>query len=134
MAGGVSVTPTGEAGAYGTRHEQRAWYWYDWANSAFPTTVITVFAGPFLTAAAEAAQACHQALASARLGAGAKGLSLAQRVAKVRREAARSMTAIRAEVQATAELPVTKIAQLTNAPAAKVARVVQAYASKGEAA
>jgi large subunit ribosomal protein L10 len=30
--------------------------------------------------------------------------------------------------------PATKIAQLTNAPAAKVARVVQAYASKSEAA
>jgi UMF1 family MFS transporter len=55
MAGGVSVTPAGEAPAYGTRREQRAWYWYDWANSAFPTTVVTVFAGPFLTAAAEAA-------------------------------------------------------------------------------
>jgi len=55
MAGGVSVTPTGEAGAYGTKREQRAWYWYDWANSAFPTTVVTVFAGPFLTAAAKAA-------------------------------------------------------------------------------
>ena len=30
--------------------------------------------------------------------------------------------------------PATKIAQLANAPAAQVARVVQAYASKGEAA
>ncbi len=34
---------------------QRGWYVYDWANSAFQTSVITVFAGPFLTAAAEAA-------------------------------------------------------------------------------
>jgi large subunit ribosomal protein L10 len=30
--------------------------------------------------------------------------------------------------------PATKIAQLANAPAAKVARVIQAYASKSEAA
>ena len=31
------------------RAEQRAWYFYDWANSAFYTIVVTVFAGPFLT-------------------------------------------------------------------------------------
>lgn len=35
--------------------EQRGWYWYDWANSAFYTTVITVFLGPYLTSIAEAA-------------------------------------------------------------------------------
>lgn len=33
--------------------EQRGWYWYDWANSAFYTTVITVFLGPYLTTIAE---------------------------------------------------------------------------------
>jgi UMF1 family MFS transporter len=31
------------------RREQRAWYFYDWTNSAFPTTVLTVFAGPYLS-------------------------------------------------------------------------------------
>jgi UMF1 family MFS transporter len=35
--------------------EQRGWYVYDWANSAFQTSVITVFAGPYLTGLAEAA-------------------------------------------------------------------------------
>jgi UMF1 family MFS transporter len=35
--------------------EQRGWYMYDWANSAFQTSVVTVFAGPYLTAAANAA-------------------------------------------------------------------------------
>jgi len=29
------------------------WYFYDWANSAFVTAVVTVFMGPFLTALAE---------------------------------------------------------------------------------
>jgi UMF1 family MFS transporter len=29
--------------------EQRGWYFYDWANSAFYTTVITLFLGPYLT-------------------------------------------------------------------------------------
>ncbi len=37
------------------RSEQVGWYFYDWANSAFSTTVISVFLGPYLTAVAEAA-------------------------------------------------------------------------------
>lgn len=32
-----------------SRREQVGWYFYDWANSAFSTTVITVFLGPYLT-------------------------------------------------------------------------------------
>ena len=35
--------------------EQRGWYMYDFANSAFYTTVITLFLGPYLTALAKAA-------------------------------------------------------------------------------
>lgn len=31
------------------RRQQRAWYVYDWANSAFSTTVVTLFFGPYLT-------------------------------------------------------------------------------------
>jgi UMF1 family MFS transporter len=38
-----------------SRREQIGWYFYDWANSAFSTTVITVFLGPYLTAVTEAA-------------------------------------------------------------------------------
>ncbi len=38
------------------KHSQRkirlAWYFYDWANSAFVTSVITVFLGPYLTSVA----------------------------------------------------------------------------------
>ncbi|MBU6244272.1 MAG: MFS transporter [Actinomycetales bacterium] len=37
------------------RREQRGWYFYDWASSAFSTTVITVFLGPYLTSVARAA-------------------------------------------------------------------------------
>jgi UMF1 family MFS transporter len=36
-------------------HEQRGWYLYDWANSAFATTVIALFLGPYMTALAKAA-------------------------------------------------------------------------------
>ncbi len=40
------------------RREQRGWVFYDWANSVFPTSVITVFGALYLTAiAAEAAMA-----------------------------------------------------------------------------
>lgn len=35
-----------------SKKERLGWYFYDWANSAFPTTVITVFLGPYLTSIA----------------------------------------------------------------------------------
>lgn len=38
-----------------SRREQTGWYFYDWANSAFSTTVVTLFLGPYLTALARAA-------------------------------------------------------------------------------
>ncbi len=38
----------------GTR-EQTGWYFYDWANSAFSTTVVAVFLGPYLTGITQAA-------------------------------------------------------------------------------
>ncbi|BCJ49207.1 MFS transporter [Actinoplanes sp. NBRC 14428] len=41
-----------------TPRERTGWYFYDWANSAFSTTVITVFLGPFLTSVTEQAAGC----------------------------------------------------------------------------
>lgn len=38
-----------------SRREQVGWYFYDWGISAFSTTVVTVFIGPYLTAVAQAA-------------------------------------------------------------------------------
>ncbi|GAA0450934.1 MFS transporter [Actinoplanes capillaceus] len=40
------------------KRERTGWYMYDWANSAFSTTVITVFLGPFLTSVTEQAAGC----------------------------------------------------------------------------
>ncbi|KUL30888.1 MFS transporter [Actinoplanes awajinensis] len=40
------------------KRERHGWYLYDWANSAFQTTVITVFLGPFLTTVTEQAAGC----------------------------------------------------------------------------
>ncbi|MEU5836698.1 MFS transporter [Streptomyces diacarni] len=48
-----------EPGAFGDirerRREQRGWYFYDWANSVFSTSVLTVFLGPYLTEVTKAA-------------------------------------------------------------------------------
>lgn len=41
------------------RREQRGWYWYDWANSVYSTSVLTVFLGPYLTSVAKAAADAH---------------------------------------------------------------------------
>ncbi|EFO80138.1 major facilitator superfamily permease [Oscillochloris trichoides DG-6] len=37
------------------RKEQISWYFYDWANSAFSTTVVTLFLGPYLEGVSKAA-------------------------------------------------------------------------------
>lgn len=39
------------------KREQWAWYSYDWGNSAFSTTVVTLFLGPYLTSLAKTAAA-----------------------------------------------------------------------------
>jgi UMF1 family MFS transporter len=38
--------------------EQRAWYWYDWANSAYYTTVLSVLFAPFMITVAGRAAGC----------------------------------------------------------------------------
>ncbi|MDT5036670.1 MAG: transporter, family [Micromonosporaceae bacterium] len=42
-----------------TRSERVGWYFYDWANSAFYTTVVTVFLGPYLGSIADNAADAH---------------------------------------------------------------------------
>src|SRR5215210_4825315 len=44
------MTSSGRPKDRKTRREQRGWYFYDWASSAFSTTVVTVFLGPYLNA------------------------------------------------------------------------------------
>jgi UMF1 family MFS transporter len=38
--------------------EQKAWYWYDWANSAYVTTTAAVLFAPYLTTVAERSAGC----------------------------------------------------------------------------
>ncbi|GHJ07924.1 MFS transporter [Micromonospora humidisoli] len=59
MADPVATTPAPVDTPAGLRRERRGWYLYDWANSAFQTTVITVFLGPFLTTVTELAAGCE---------------------------------------------------------------------------
>ena len=51
----MTATPTGvgDFAALERMKEQRAWYWYDWANSAYVTTIATVLFSPYLTSVAE---------------------------------------------------------------------------------
>jgi MFS transporter, UMF1 family len=44
---------------YSTKRERVGWYFYDWANSAFATTVVTVFLGPYLIDIADNAADVH---------------------------------------------------------------------------
>ncbi|MBB5866972.1 UMF1 family MFS transporter [Allocatelliglobosispora scoriae] len=54
----VTVDDGAPAAQPSTRRERVGWYFYDFANSAFSTTVISVFLGPYLTAIAENAAGC----------------------------------------------------------------------------
>jgi UMF1 family MFS transporter len=47
-------SPIEPRGARDSPH-QRAWYWYDWANSAYVTTTLTVLMAPYLTVIAKRA-------------------------------------------------------------------------------
>ncbi|SBT45396.1 MFS transporter [Micromonospora narathiwatensis] len=59
MAETVAPTVAEPAQPGSTRRERTGWYFYDWANSAFQTTVITVFLGPFLTTVTKLAAGCE---------------------------------------------------------------------------
>ena len=60
-------TPTGAAtggiadlAALDRMKQQRAWNWYDWANSAFYTTVLTAVFGPYMITVAGRAAGCAE--------------------------------------------------------------------------
>src|SRR5205823_2217172 len=87
------------------------------ASKALARTAESALAGhdPVLAfaAAAEAARAGRQAVALARLRGAAGSATVAARAARIEVSVARSLKSIRARVRGTAELPVTKVAQLT---------------------
>jgi UMF1 family MFS transporter len=56
----MSVATTGFAdlGPLNRAREQKAWYWYDWANSAYYTTVLSVLFAPYMITVAGRAAGC----------------------------------------------------------------------------
>ena len=58
MTGTTKPAGLGDFRPVERRVEQRAWNWYDWANSAFYTTVLTVLFGPFMITVAGRAAGC----------------------------------------------------------------------------
>ncbi len=55
------TTTTGEfadLGPLNRANEQKAWYWYDWANSAYYTTVLSVLFAPYMITVAGRAAGC----------------------------------------------------------------------------
>ena len=57
--------------------EQRAWNWYDWANSAYYTTVLTVLFAPYMITVAGRAAGCADATDTCRKTVDVLGLHLA---------------------------------------------------------
>ncbi|MGN6251635.1 MAG: MFS transporter [Marmoricola sp.] len=53
-----TVAEPAEAGLASRQRQQRAWNWYDWANSAYYTTVLSVMFGPYLATVAGRAAGC----------------------------------------------------------------------------
>jgi UMF1 family MFS transporter len=58
----TTTEPSGIAdlGPLERSREQKGWYWYDWANSAFYTTVLTVLFGPYMIEIAGKAAGCTE--------------------------------------------------------------------------
>lgn len=53
-----TTSAVADLGPLNRRAEQRAWNWYDWANSAFYTTALTVLFGPLMITVAGRAAGC----------------------------------------------------------------------------
>jgi UMF1 family MFS transporter len=62
---GISYAVNGAGDDRSRRREQRGWMFYDWANSAYATTVAAVFLGPTLDAMAKQAACAQQGLQGA---------------------------------------------------------------------
>ena len=52
------TTEFADLGPLNRANEQKAWYWYDWANSAFYTTVLSVLFAPYMITVAGRAAGC----------------------------------------------------------------------------
>jgi MFS transporter, UMF1 family len=58
MSMSAAATEFADLGPLNRAREQKSWYWYDWANSAFYTTVLTVLFAPYMITVAGRAAGC----------------------------------------------------------------------------
>ncbi|MEA2494287.1 MAG: transporter, family [Thermoleophilaceae bacterium] len=54
----AATTEFADLGPLNRAREQKAWYWYDWANSAYYTTVLSVLFAPYMITVAGRAAGC----------------------------------------------------------------------------
>ena len=59
------------------RRQQKAWNWYDWANSAYYTTILSVLFGPYMITVAGRAAGCADATETCARTVSVLGLDLA---------------------------------------------------------
>ena len=55
---GTATTEFADLGPLNRAREQKSWYWYDWANSAYYTTVLSVLFAPYMITVAGRAAGC----------------------------------------------------------------------------
>jgi len=58
MSTSTTDVPASAGPAESTRKERVGWYFYDWANSAYSSTIVAVFLGPYLSRVARIAAGC----------------------------------------------------------------------------
>ena len=58
MTTGAGPEPIADLRPLWRSKDQKAWYWYDWANSAFYTTVLSVLFAPYMITVAGKAAGC----------------------------------------------------------------------------
>jgi UMF1 family MFS transporter len=67
----------GDFAALERRRQQKAWNWYDWANSAYYTTVLTVMFAPYMITVASRAAGCAPSVDNCTRTVSVLGLHLA---------------------------------------------------------
>lgn len=73
----TSAPDRDDAAALERRRQQKAWNWYDWANSAYYTTVLTVMFAPYMITVASRAAGCPPSVGSCTRTVSVLGLHLA---------------------------------------------------------
>ncbi|MDQ6934831.1 MAG: MFS transporter, partial [Actinomycetota bacterium] len=76
----MSSTPTtdlADLAPLDRQRQQKAWNWYDWANSAYYTTILTVMFAPYLITVAGKAAGCADSTVTCRKTVSLLGLHLA---------------------------------------------------------